>query len=121
MMDPLELGASVLPWIVLLEVLRSGDDLDYRYRLLGTANVSLLGIDRTGELLSENLEAADVITIKKSFDDTVLTRKPVFTKGGLPHKHDFLVSVYRAFYPLAADGDTIDMLIGAAIPEDVTL
>lgn len=117
--NPVDLGASLLPWIVLLDVLRSGDALDYRYRLLGTANVSMLGIDRTGQLLSDNLEAADVATIKKSFDKTVRTRAPVFTKAGLPHKHEFLVPVYRAFYPLAGDGANVDMLIGAAIPEDV--
>lgn len=119
--DPVELGASVIPWIVLLDVVRSGTELDYRYRILGTANVNLLGIDRTGERLSDNLDAADAATIRKSFDDVVLTGKPAFTKGALPHKREFLVSVYRAFYPLAADGVTVDMVIGAAIPEDVKL
>lgn len=117
----MEIGAPTLPWIVLLDVLRSGGEIDYRYRLLGTANVGLLGIDRTGQLLSENLEAADVVTIKEYFDNTVLLRKPVFTKAGIPHKREFLVTVYRAFYPLAADGVTVDMLVGAAIPEDVEL
>jgi len=117
--DPLELGASLIPWIVLLDVIRSGEELDYRYRLLGTANVNLLGIDRTGERLSDNLDAADVATIRTSFDDVVLTGKPVFTMAGLPHKRDFLVTVYRAFYPLAGDGVTVNMVIGAAIPETV--
>ncbi|RVU39113.1 PAS domain-containing protein [Hwanghaeella grinnelliae] len=117
--DPVELGARVLPWIVILDVLRSGNDVDYRYRLIGTANVTLLGIDRTGARLSDNLDAADVAIIRKSFDDVVLTGKPVFTKAGLPHKQEFLVSVYRAFYPLAGDGVTVDKVIGAAIPEDV--
>lgn len=119
--DPVHLGATLLPWIVLLDVVRADAALDYRYRLLGTANVTLLGIDRTGEMLSENLDAADVVTIKKSFDDVVITREPVFTKAGIPHKHDFLVTVYRAFYPLAGDGVNVDMVIGAAIPEDKKL
>jgi hypothetical protein len=117
--DPVELGASVIPWIVLLDVIRSGAELDYRYRLLGTANVNLLGIDRTGEHVSDNLAATDAARVKKSFDAVVLTGKPVFTMAGLPHKREFLVSVYRAFYPLAADGVTVDMVLGAAIPEDV--
>ena len=119
--DPVELGSAVIPWIVILDVLRSGDQLDYRYRLLGTANVNMLGCDPTGQLLSENLETVDVATIKASFDETVLTGKPVYSLAGLPHKKKFLVSVYRAFYPLAEDGVTVDALVGAAVPEDVTL
>lgn len=118
--DPVELGAAVLPWIVLLEVLSDGKELDYRYRLLGTGNVRLLGLDRTGQLLDEALEPADVETIKPSFDAVVTTRAPVFTLSGLPHKEEFLVSVYRAFYPLASDGVNVDMVIGAAIPEDIS-
>ncbi len=119
--DPVELGAAVLPWIVILDVLRFGDELDYRYRLLGTSNLSLLGRDPTGESLNESLRSADASTIKASFDETVRTGKPFFSLAGLPHKNNFLVSVYRAFYPLASDGVTIDGLIGAAIPEDVSL
>ena len=118
---PAELGAVTLPWIMILDVLRAHGELDYKYRLLGTANVGLLGRDPTGKLASDILGKADRATIKASFDQTVQSGKPTYWHAGLPHERDFAVSVYRAVYPLADDGVTVNKLIAAAIPEDVLL
>lgn len=119
--DPIELGKAVIPWIFIMAVIRDGDDLDYLYRLVGTANAQLVGRDATGMLASDIFRGKDRAVIKASFDETVEARKPTYWRAAIPHEQEFSVSVYRAIYPLSDKGETIDHLIAAAIPESVHL
>lgn len=51
--DPLEIGAKLLPHMVLLDVL--GDGADFRWRLFGGRHAAEFGADLTGTLLSRHL------------------------------------------------------------------
>lgn len=51
MIDPLELGAAVLPHIVLLDVIDGGED--FRWRLFGGAHSNEYGVNLTGHFLSD--------------------------------------------------------------------
>lgn len=115
--DPTELGAAVIPWVFLARVLRDASNLDYCFRLVGTANTQLVGYDATGMSASDLFRGDDRAQIKLSFDETVLSGEPTFWSATIPHKQNFPVPVYRALYPLAADGKTADHLIGVAIPD----
>lgn len=117
--DPIELGADILPWIFTMIAMRDGPTLDYRFRLIGTSNAALVGYDATGMLASELFHGSDRAGIKASFDETLNSGEPTFWKATIPHKQNFPISVYRALYPLADDGETVDHLIGSAIPDSV--
>lgn len=104
-----------------MSVLREGPDLDYRFRLVGTANVNLVGYDATGMLSSELFRGSERAGIKRSFDETLKSGEPTFWQATIPHKQNFPIFVYRALYPLADDGQTIDHLIGTAIPDNVVI
>lgn len=119
--DPIELGQALIPWLFTLEVLRDGPALDFRFRLVGTANVRLVGRDATGMLASDIFRDGDRMMIKSSFDQTVEMGEPTYWRAKIPHEQDFPVSVYRALYPLADNGGFVDNLVCTAIPESVQL
>ena len=116
--DPIELGSVLIPWIFLMSVERREPSPDYRFRLVGTANSKLVGYDATGMLASVLFQGADREKIRRSFDETLSTGEPSFWSATIPHKQNFPISVFRAIYPLAADGASADHLIGAAVPDD---
>lgn len=117
--DPIELGATLIPWLFIASVIRGKTDMDYRFRLIGTANARLVGHDATGVLASELFGSSDRTMIKTSFDETLKKGEPTFWRAAIPHKHHFPVPVFRALYPLADDGKTVDHIVGTAIPENV--
>lgn len=119
--DPVVLGAAIIPWIFLASVLREGDELDFQFRLIGTANAQMVGYDATGMLASVLFGSSDRTLIKTSFDETVNRVEPTYWRATIPHKQRFPVPVYRALYPLSDDGELVNFVIGSAIPETVTV
>jgi hypothetical protein len=117
--DPLTLPRPLLQWIFLMDVLRSQHRLDYRYRLVGTANAQLVGRDATGRLASEIFSSTDRAFMLSTFDVTVLQAEPTYWHAAVPQDKFERIEVYRGLFPLASDGKTVDMLICAAIPDPV--
>ena len=51
--DPVDLGTSILPFINLVEVIRQGEGLRFRYRLVGTRQTYAAGREITGKFTEE--------------------------------------------------------------------
>lgn len=115
--DPVTLPRPLLQWIFMMDVLRSPQGLDYRYRLVGTSNVQLVGRDATGRLASEIFHGSDREFVMATFDVTVEEAVPTYWHAAVPQDKFDRIEVYRGLFPLAADGRTVDMLICAAVPE----
>jgi hypothetical protein len=90
-----------------------GDELRFRYRLLGTAvrRVTATGETVVGRWL-DDVDAAFASSGRAAaFSEPVRTRQPAYRRGqpmfpaGLDH-----LTVERLFLPLATDGRTVDML-----------
>jgi len=116
-LDPLDLDRSIMPWIFLMDVIRAeGKPLDYRYRLVGTGNATLVGRDATGELASVVFGRVDASFVLKTFDLTVEQAAPTYWIATVPQDQVGEVTIHRGLFPLAQDGRTVDMLLCVAAP-----
>ena len=115
--DPTKMPPRLLPWLFLMDVLRDGDELDYRYRLAGTSNVELVGRDPTGQLASEIFAAEERAFIMDTFHITVRQAKPTFWRAGVPHDERDFTQIMRGLFPLAGDDGAVSALICAAVPD----
>ena len=110
--DPLEIP-ELLSSIVMMDVVREGDGgVRFRLRLVGTEIVALHGRDLTGHWLDEAFPsgaAEDVVTANRM---VVESRQPHYWRNALHSAGREHVRYERLMCPLAADGQTVDMLIG---------
>jgi hypothetical protein len=109
--DPIEIP-RLLPYLSLVDVVRDARRLRYRFRLVGTDVVAKTATDVTGKWVEEAFPAEAAAAIIRAYDGVVATRTPhhwanVMAVPGREHIH-----FERIVFPLAGDGETIDMLIG---------
>lgn len=109
--DPVEM-VPLLPHLFLVDVAEAGDLRRFRYRLIGTAIVTLLGRDSTGKWADDALHGDNAPGIQGLFSLASETRAPVVVKG-----HLFFISerswtfVEGLLLPLSANGADVDMLL----------
>ncbi len=116
-LDPLDIDPQAMPWIFLMDVIRAdGAPLDYRYRLVGTGNVDLVGRDATGELASVVFNRVDAPFVLDTFDLTVARATPTYWIATVPQDKIGMVTIHRGLFPMARDGRTVDMLLCTAVP-----
>ncbi|MEH6631533.1 MAG: PAS domain-containing protein [Halopseudomonas aestusnigri] len=106
--DPMEM-VDFLPNILLLDVQR--EPLDFRFRLVGTRVIPLLSRDYTAEWMSNiaNLKAPGKVWTNCSSAAEFAEPVYAFTPYTGP-KRD-VMDVEDLILPLAADGNTVDMLM----------
>ncbi len=108
--DPLEV-ASLLPWVLILDVLPGNEPPVYRYRFAGPKCCDLFGIDYTGKLLGDDLPAEAAEQRRQEFHEVVEGRVPVFAEANVPLPGREHKQVYRGVFPLAKrDSEVIDQL-----------
>lgn len=107
--DPSELR-DLLPHLMLVDVVRaSAQPVRYRIRLVGTEVVALQGSDATGKFVEEVLDKGrDVIA---RYEEILTTRQPQYRRGQVATAERNHLTYQRIAFPLAADGETVDMLI----------
>ena len=110
--DPLELGPTILPHLMLVDV-EPGPR--FRYRLFGTAVSEAFGMDPTGQYI-------DVVMLGKYKDfllglycDLVAMKKPVYSTSIYGTKRDQKMWTQRLMLPLSSDGNTVDMVIACQV------
>ena len=97
--DPIDLGAKLLPWIFLADVVDVDAGMDFRFRLAGTSNVRLIGIEPRRRLVSDVFERAATFWYGR-------------TSGGLRTSR----LVFHGLFLLAANGRHVDTLLGITEP-----
>jgi hypothetical protein len=116
--DPVDIP-KIISWVFLCEVLRPAEGgLDFRYRLIGTSNNRLVGKDATGMTVSEAFAPEAAEAIHRHYGITVERREPTFWQTDVPTRERRFVHCHRAVFPLARDGETVDMLVGLLVPVD---
>ncbi|TQV82097.1 PAS domain-containing protein [Denitrobaculum tricleocarpae] len=107
--DPAEMLAAFLPYITLFDVIRNGDNLRFRIRLVGTGIVEETGRDTTGNFLDEMSNTSQIIGRAQWM---VENRQPIYVENqpltwtSRDYKHYSALGV-----PLASDGITVDKII----------
>lgn len=110
--DPVDIP-SLLPHIFLIDVRR--EPRAYRYRLFGTELVDAYGRDVTGKALDELFSDIFRKAVTVVFNHVVDHRAPLRTFGSLAWRETERVPFEGIQMPLAADGATVDMILGAMI------
>lgn len=108
--DPGELR-HVITLLNLVDVERQGEDLKFRFRLVGERQRQAAGRDITGLLVEDAVVPSLVPRILANMTKVVASRLPVYDRFPMPHPGRQFIDSQRMYYPLAADGATIDMLL----------
>lgn len=109
--DPAELG-DLLPFIMLIDVLRDeGGAPRYRIRLMGTEVVALQGSDGTGKFVEDLLATPQGAEIVRRYGEILRTHRPQHRAGTVATHGRQHVRYERVAFPLATDGENVDMLI----------
>ncbi len=109
--DMVEIRPDALPDIYLLDVLRGGDGLRYRYRLVGTRMSEVAGGDPTGKIVDEFISPERVPDIHRWLDGVVADPVPWIFSAPIAFRNRDWKWSWRLALPLAADGKTVDVLL----------
>lgn len=109
--EPTEI-ADLLPWVMLIDVIRPPDGVArYRIRLVGTEVAAIQGSDGTGRFVDEILNDAAAAEIIRGYGEIVRSREPQYHKGLVATQGRDHVPYRRIAFPLARDGEHVDMLM----------
>jgi hypothetical protein len=109
--DPLDM-VPLLPYLYMVDVAAGEHERQFRYRLIGTAVVALLGRDSTGKSVDEALHGDKTAGIRRLFTLACDIRAPVAIKGHIFFIRDrSWVFVEGLLLPLSANGADVDIIL----------
>lgn len=108
--DPADLR-HVIELVNLVDVERQAGTLHFRFRLVGERQRRAAGRDITGLLVEDAVVPQLASRIIANMTKVVTSRQPVYDRFPMPHPGRQFIDSQRMYYPLAADGETIDMLL----------
>jgi hypothetical protein len=112
--DPLDIP-RLLRHIAMFDVVHAANVTRFRFRLMGTGVVQLMGDDYTGRWVDETMAPDDYLKLHAAFAQ-VCAGQPHYWERLLPFPNREFVGHRRLALPLASDGSTVDMIIGCHIP-----
>jgi hypothetical protein len=108
--DPLAIR-SMLSFVNLVDVERTGSKLRFRFRLIGTLQSTAAGREISGRYLEEAVLPEYLDRIHANMTAAVESREAVYDRFGMPHPDREFIDTERIYFPLARDGQTVDMLL----------
>ncbi|MGV8996016.1 MAG: PAS domain-containing protein [Parvibaculaceae bacterium] len=112
---------SILPWLLLLEVVMIDGKQEFRYRLSGTGCRDIFGIDYTGKILGESLTPDGANARKHEFQKVISTGKPIYSSSHLPIAERDFINVFRGVFPVSVNGNHIDQIFVVIAREDLLM
>jgi hypothetical protein len=106
--DPVELGPALLPHLVLADLV-GGEDC--RYRLVGTEVVRRLGLDPTGNLLSEVFSGTYRVLLTALLGALMRERRPIWSSSLLPRPGRPPLETRRLSLPFTRGGATVEVVL----------
>lgn len=111
--DPLEVRYA-LGCISLIAVHR--DPLRFYFRLDGTKQVDLFGVDCTRRYLDEAMPPDHAALAAASFSDAVQGREPRYYRRQIAF-HERLIEYEVVILPFSSDGTQVDLLMTGIVPD----
>lgn len=108
--DPLDFR-GVLSLVNLMDVDRSGGTPRFRYRLVGETQTRHVRRELTGLYLEEVVVPELLPRVQANMSKALSARQAVFDSFPMPHPDRHFIVAQRMYFPLAADGETVDMLL----------
>lgn len=120
-LDPIDIP-RLIGWLFLIDVVREAPGgMDFRYRLIGTRNVRLVGHDATGHRVHESFAPEVAAVMANQYRTAVETARPCFWATDVPNSERTYIRCFRGLFPLARDGATVDMLAGLLVPTNARM
>lgn len=108
--DPLAIRA-LLSFTNLVDVERTDGKLRFRFRLIGTLQSTAAGREVSGKYLEDAVLPEYLERIRNNMLAAVESREAVYDRFGMPHPGRDFIDTERVYFPLARDGETVDMLL----------
>ncbi len=106
--DPTELK-QFLPHLILIDVV--ADPRRYIYRLVGTHEVDMRGMDPTGKAVKDAFYAESADHTLVFLDHVARTRAPALYRGTYQPSSTRTQTEDTIFLPLSNDGETVNMIL----------
>lgn len=102
---------SLLSLINLVDVERDNGEARFRFRLVGEDQTRAAGRNITGLLVEEAVVSDLAPRISSNMRKVLESRLPVYDQFPMPHPDREFIDSQRMYYPLAADGETVDVIL----------
>jgi hypothetical protein len=102
----------LLPTVSLIDVIRDGDQIDYRLRLAGTGLYSVYGREITGMRLEDLYNTATCDYWREELGAVVEGRRPRAGSQNMAWRGAAHLTTLWLRLPLATDGARVDMILG---------
>lgn len=109
-LDPLDLRA-LLPFIVLVDVHGAPGDREFRYRLMGSRHVDVIGHNFTGVLLQEANSPQMLDRVLRNVNYVADSGQAYYDRFPMPFREREFMESERVYFPLAEDGATVDVIL----------
>ncbi len=108
--DPLDFH-DLLTYVNLIDVERSESGPRFRFRLVGTMQTIMAKRDITGLYIEDAVLPRFYRRILGNLNRVLETATPLYDRFSMPHPQREFIDSERMYYPLAADGRNIDMIL----------
>lgn len=112
---------ALVRWLLLLEPMRDGDELEFRYRLAGTGCCEMFGLDFTGKKLGEGMDPEGAEVRHREFMRVMASERPIYSWSTVPIAGREFVRVYRGIFPVTIGGSGVDRIFAVIAPETLRL
>lgn len=83
----------------------------FRFRLVGTVQTAMAGRDVTGMPVDRAVLPSQALRITGNMELAAQSGRPVYDRFPMPHPDRQFIDSERVYYPLAADGRNVDLLL----------
>ena len=83
----------------------------FRFRLVGTVQTAMAGRDVTGLPVDRAVLPSQAQRITANMELAAQSGQPVYDRFPMPHPNRQFIESERVYYPLAADGRNVDLLL----------
>ena len=102
---------NLLSLLNLVDVERQDGEMHFRFRLVGEQQDRAAGRKIKGLVVEEAVVPELVPRITGNMRKVVESRVPVYDRFPMPHPNRQFIDSQRMYYPLASDGETVDVIL----------
>ncbi len=100
-----------LRFVNLIDVIDGAEGPRFRFRLVGTRQTDIARREITGLFVEDAVLPAYVDRILTNMRAVMRTRAPVYDRFPMPHPDREFIDSERVYFPLASDGEHVDMIL----------
>ncbi len=116
--DPLDVP-DLLSIIFLIDVVDEAEGPEFRFRLVGSKIVEVVGWDPTGQSFTSFYDEENLEEMTALYGQVATSGEPFLNSATAPFSNKDYVRLVRLLLPLSEDGVRVDMILGCLFFENV--